>query len=80
VSRIPDLFFGSVAGSLGETSALAILLGGIYLFYKGVIDYRIPVGIGATVAVFALLAGENPVFHLLAEACFLVPCTWPRTW
>jgi len=42
------------------------LLGGIYLFYKGVIDYRIPVGIGATVAVFALLAGENPVFHLLA--------------
>ena len=66
VSRIPDLFFGSVAGSLGETSALAILLGGIYLFYRGVIDYRIPVGIGATVAVFALLAGENPVFHLLA--------------
>ena len=66
VSRIPDLFFGQVAGSIGETSALAILLGGIYLFYKGVIDYRIPVGIGATVTVFALLAGENPIFHLLA--------------
>lgn len=66
VSRAPDLFFGSVAGSLGETSALAILLGGIYLFYKGVIDYRIPVSICATVTVFALLAGEDPIFHLLA--------------
>jgi len=66
VSRVPDLFFGSVAGSLGETSALAILLGGIYLFYKGVIDYRIPVSICATVTVFALLAGEDPIFHLLA--------------
>lgn len=66
VSRVPDLFFGSVAGSLGETSALAILLGGIYLFYKGVIDYRIPVSICATVTVFALLTGEDPIFHLLA--------------
>jgi electron transport complex protein RnfD len=66
VSRIPDLFFGSVAGSLGETSALAILLGGIYLFYRGVIDYRIPVGILGSVTVFGLLAGQDPVFHLLS--------------
>ena len=35
-------------------------------FYKGVIDYRIPVSICATVTVFALLAGEDPIFHLLA--------------
>lgn len=65
-SSIRDLFFGSIAGSLGETSALAILLGGIYLFYKGIIDFRIPVGVLGSVAVFALLAGEDPIFHLLA--------------
>lgn len=65
-SSIPDLFFGSVAGSLGETSAFAILLGGIYLFYKGMIDYRIPVGIFAAVIVMSLLTGQDPVFHLLA--------------
>lgn len=65
-AHIPDLFSGTVAGSLGETSALAILLGGIYLFYKGYLDYRIPVGIFASVAVIALLAGVSVPFHLLA--------------
>ncbi len=65
-SNIPDLFFGSIAGSLGETSALAILLGGIYLFYRGVLDYRICLGMLGTVAVVAAAAGQDPVFHLLA--------------
>lgn len=65
-TSIPDLFFGSVAGSLGETSALAILLGGIYMFYKGVLDYRIPLGIFASVVVIALFAGQDPIFHLLS--------------
>jgi electron transport complex protein RnfD len=65
-TNIRDLFFGSVAGSLGETSALAILLGGIYMFYKGVVDYRIPVAILASVAVIAVFAGQDPVFHLLS--------------
>jgi electron transport complex protein RnfD len=65
-ARVPDLFFGSVAGSLGETSALAILLGGIYLFYRGYIDYRIPVGIFVSVTLMALATGQNVIFHLLA--------------
>lgn len=65
-TNIVDLFFGSVAGSLGETSALAILIGGIYLFYKGILDYRIPVGILGTVVLVSLLAGQDPIFHLLA--------------
>ena len=65
-SDIPALFFGNVAGSLGETSALAILIGGIYLFYRGVLDYRITVGTLGAVTVFALLAGQDPIFHLLA--------------
>lgn len=65
-SNLPNLFFGAVAGSLGETSALAILIGGIYLFYKGALDYRIPVGILGTVVVMSLITGQDPVFHLLA--------------
>lgn len=65
-SKIPDLFFGGMAGSLGETSAVAILLGGLYLFYKGYLDYRIPVGIFVAAAVMALATGQNVVFHLLS--------------
>ena len=65
-SKIPDLFFGSVAGSLGETSALAILLGGIYLFYRGYLDYRIPVGIFISVIGICLITGQSVVFNLLA--------------
>jgi electron transport complex protein RnfD len=45
-----DLFFGSVSGSTGETSALLILLGGVYLAALGVLRWQIPVAIIATVA------------------------------
>jgi len=36
-----DMFIGNIGGSIGETSALALLAGGIYLYYKGHIDWRI---------------------------------------
>jgi electron transport complex protein RnfD len=61
-----NLFFGSVGGSLGETSALAILLGAGYLFFRKVIDWRIPGVYLFTVVLFALLTGQAPLFHLLA--------------
>lgn len=61
-----ELFFGSVPGSLGETSALAILIGGIFLFYRGVLDYRMPIGFLGTTALLMALFGQDPVFHLLA--------------
>ncbi len=38
-----DLFIGNVSGSIGETSALALFIGGIYLIWRGHIDWRIPV-------------------------------------
>ena len=53
-------------GSLGETSVLAILLGGIYLFYKGIIDYRITLGVLGSAAVMSFLTGANPVFELFS--------------
>jgi len=61
-----ELFFGTTAGSLGETSALAILLGGVFLFYRGVLDYRIPVGFIGTAAVLSWLFGQDVVFQLLS--------------
>ena len=68
-----DLFWGGVAGSLGETSALAILIGGSYLFIKRYADWRIPLTFIFTSAVFAwVLHAINPsvypdaVFHVLS--------------
>lgn len=66
-----DLFLGSVGGSLGETSVLALLLGAAYLFYKGHINIRIPGIILATVAVLSLIMGREPVYDLLAGGLIL---------
>ena len=50
-----DAFVGNVGGCIGEISALALLLGGIYLIVRGVIRARIPVAYIATVAVLTFL-------------------------
>lgn len=62
----PSLLWGNVAGSLGETSALLLLVGGLYLIWKGIIDWKTPASYIATVAVVALLFGQDPIFHVLA--------------
>lgn len=70
-----NLFVGNVGGCIGETSALALLIGGIYLIYRGVISYRIPATYIATVAVLSFLfGGFDPymmVYHVLAGGLFL---------
>ncbi len=48
-----DLFAGDVAGSLGETAGVLLLVGGVYLLLRRAFDWRIPVSILLTVAVFA---------------------------
>ena len=55
LGSIWDLFIGTVGGSLGETSALALLIGFGYLLFKKVISARIPVAYILTVAVLAYL-------------------------
>ncbi|MBO8126198.1 MAG: RnfABCDGE type electron transport complex subunit D [Firmicutes bacterium] len=52
-----QLFWGNVGGSLGETSVLALALGGLYLIYKGYIDWRIPTGVLGSAALFSLALG-----------------------
>ncbi len=66
-----ELFLGNIGGSLGETSALALLLGGAYLLYKRLIDWRLPLGYLGAVVVLALVVGEDPIFHLLAGGLML---------
>ena len=52
---ILDMFLGNVGGCLGETSALALLIGFAYLLIRKIINCRIPVAYMATVAVLALI-------------------------
>jgi len=75
---ITDLFIGNTSGSLGETSALLLLLGGIYLFLRRDLDWRIPVGILATAALFSgvlsMVDAEkypSPLFTVLSGGMLL---------
>ncbi len=52
---LSDLFFGLHGGCIGEVSALLILLGGIYLIFRKVITWHIPVSYLATVAVVSFV-------------------------
>ncbi len=52
LTSLGHLFWGNVGGSLGETSAAAILLGAAFLFIRRVITWHIPVAMIGTVAVF----------------------------
>ena len=54
-----DLLFGFRSGALGETAALLLLLGGLYLIASRVISWRIPASYLGTVALLALLFGRE---------------------
>jgi len=66
-----NLFIGRVGGSLGETSALMIIIGGLYLIYKGYVDFRIPLSYLTTVAILSLLLGRDPILQLLSGGLML---------
>ena len=65
------LLLGNHGGVLGETCAITILLGGIYLIVTKVISPMIPVTYLATVAVLSLLAGKDPIVQLLSGGLML---------
>jgi len=60
------LFVGNIGGAIGETSALALLIGAGFLFYKKIIDWRIPTLYIVTVFVLSLIFGRDPIFSILA--------------
>jgi electron transport complex protein RnfD len=65
------LLFRNLEGCLGEVSAALLIIGGLVLIIKGIIDWRIPVGYAGTVAVFSWAVGSDPVFHMLAGGLML---------
>ncbi len=72
-----QLFLGIIPGCIGETSALLLLLGGLYLLIRRVINWRVPVIYIATVAVMTFILGKNglftgdPFYHILSGGLML---------
>lgn len=73
-----DFFLGNTGGSLGEMSALALLLGGAFLLYRKVISWEIPLSMLASLALFtgifwAVNPGKyaDPLFHVLTGGAIL---------
>lgn len=73
-----DMILGKRAGSMGETSALLILAGGLFLLYRRIISWHIPVSLMLALFVMAQLTNlidparyTNGLFHLLSGATFL---------
>ena len=66
-----DMLIGRTAGTIGETSAIAILIGAIFLILMGVINLRIPASYIITFAVFMLLFGGHGFdgSYLTAQLC-----------
>jgi Na+-transporting NADH:ubiquinone oxidoreductase subunit B/electron transport complex protein RnfD len=53
LTDLPHMFFGNISGSIGETSAIAIILGGVFLLFSRVANWRTVVGIVGSAAVVA---------------------------
>lgn len=66
-----QLFIGNISGSLGETSALALIIGAAFLLAFKIIDWRIPLGYLGTVLLLTVIRGQDPLFHLLAGGLLL---------
>lgn len=73
-----DMLLGNIGGSLGEISALMLILGGLYMLFKKVITWHIPVSVIASVGVIAAIfwladpqSYVNPVYHLLTGGLML---------
>lgn len=73
-----DMFTGNMGGSVGEISAVAILIGLVYMLIRNIISWHIPVSVLATVFVFAGILNmvnpeeyASPLVHLLSGGLML---------
>ncbi len=71
LSLYQAMFMGNTAGSLGETSALLIIIGGIFLLARGIINWRIPAVYIGMVALMAAALGQDPLFYILSGGLML---------
>ena len=63
---LAQMFIGARGGSMGETSCLALLIGGIYLIARKVISWHTPVAFIGTVLVLTALLGQQPLYQVMA--------------
>ncbi|MGB5639808.1 MAG: RnfABCDGE type electron transport complex subunit D [Sedimenticolaceae bacterium] len=77
-TSLSNLLIGNISGCIGETSGLLLLLGGIYMLWRRVIDWRIPASILLSVAVFSsilYLVGPDrypgPLFSIFAGSLLI---------
>ncbi|MEW6244379.1 MAG: RnfABCDGE type electron transport complex subunit D [Bacillota bacterium] len=77
------LFIAHPGGSMAESSVLAVLIGGLYLLYRGHINWRTPVFAIGTVFALTMLLGSNPFYHVLAGGLvfgsFFMATDWVTT-
>ncbi len=66
-----DLFLGNTGGCIGETSALALLLGGLYLIARKIINPAAPIAFIGSLALLSLISGGDPIYEILAGGVFL---------
>ena len=66
VADIRNLLMGNIAGAIGETCKIAILLGLVYLLIRGVIRWQIPVCMLGTVALMSWILGKDPLTAVLS--------------
>lgn len=66
-----ELLLGSHGGSMGETCAVALILGGVYLVVRRVISAAIPLVIMGSAALTSLILGRDPLFELLSGGLLL---------
>ena len=81
MDKIPtpsQMFLGNMGGSIGEVAAIALIIGFVYLLWKKVITWHIPVSIIGTIAIFTAILwlvnpekNADPGFHILAGGVLL---------
>jgi electron transport complex protein RnfD len=81
ISQIPtpvQMFLGNMGGSMGEVAAVALLIGFIWLLYKKIITWHIPVSVVGSMVIFTTILwlvnpgkNANPLFHVLAGGVLL---------
>ena len=66
---LPDMLVGFIGGSIGEVSALLLILGGAYLVFRKIITWYIPVSYIGTVALVTFLfpCGNDPMTWMLYQ-------------
>jgi len=65
--NLMQMFIGRIPGTIGEVSAIALLIGGAYLLWRKVITWQIPVIYILTTAVFVFIFGEHSMNYVLAQ-------------